>query len=145
MKRLNSKCLFFDKYHDFVIMFCVFFVVILILSFIFLSVFVKFDFITSFNGIVVKEDDFYVSLVISDNDLQRIQKALLVVDKARVDFSIVKISDEYVLSSDGPMRYVYLKFNFDDRYKIINNVIKLNFVSRKTIFSKLKEVFLWMI
>ena len=140
MKRLNSKCLFFDRYHDFMIMLCIFFIVILISSFIFMSIFVKFDFSTSFNGVVVKEDDFYVSVVISDNDLRWIQNSLLVVDKNRVDFSIVKISDEYVLSSGGPMRCVYLKFDFDDRYKIINNVVKLNFVSRKTIFSKLKEV-----
>lgn len=140
MKRLNSRCLFFDRYHDLMITFCSFIIVVLIVSFIFISLFVKFDFSTSYSGIVVKEDDFYVSLVISDNDLQRLQKTVLVVDNKKTDYSIIRISDDYVLSSSGPMRYVYLKFDFDDRYKISNNVLKLNFISHKTIFSRLKEM-----
>ena len=39
------------------------------------------------------------------------------------------------------MRYVYLKFDFDDDKKIVNNILKLNFVYKSTIFDRLKEMF----
>ena len=142
MRKLNSKCLFFDRYHDLFITICSICIVILLSCLILICIFVKFDFCFSHSGIVVKQDDFYVSLYISDNDLQWIQNAFLVVDKVKVDYSIVKISDEYILSSSGPVRYIYLKFDFDDRYKIVNNVLKLDFISQKTIFSRLKEMIL---
>ena len=140
MKRLNSKCLFFDRYHDFIISFCSFLIVVLLALFIVVCFCVKFSFNKGYSGVVFKDGDFYVSLDLSDNDLQRIQASLLVVNKVETEFSIVRISDDYMLSSSGPVRRIYLKFDFDDKYKIQNNVIKLNFISKKTIFSRLREM-----
>ena len=140
MKKNFNNCLFFDKKYNFSITFFSLFVVALILFFIFICVFHKFDFSISYNGIVVKEDDYYVSIIIDDNDITKLQDSLLVLDKEKKDFSINKISDEYYLTDKGPMRYVYLKFDFDENKKIINNVLKLNFIRRRTIFSRLKEM-----
>lgn len=141
MKKFYNNCLFFDRYRNISISICSLFIMILISLFIFISVFYKFAFSTSYNCIVVKEDDFYAYMVIDDNGIQWLQKTFLVFDKKKVDYSIIRISDEYILTENGPMRYVYLKFDFDDKYKIVNNVLKLNFVYKSTIFNKLKEMF----
>jgi len=141
MRRIYRNCLFFDRYRDFWIYFysvlCMFLIVVLI----FISVFLKFNFSVSYSGIV-SEEEYYVLVYISDNGLQNIKKNVLVVDKVSLDYDIVRISDEYVLSDNGPVRAVYFKFNLNDNDKIVNNVVKLNFVYKSTIFNYLKERFL---
>ena len=141
MRRIYSNCLFFDRYRDFWICFysvlCMFLIVVLI----FISVFLKFNFSVSYSGIV-SEEEYYVLVYISDNGLQNIKENVLVVDKVSLDYDIVRISDEYVLSDNGPVRAVYFKFNLSDNDKIVNNVVKLNFVYKNTIFNYLKERFL---
>ncbi len=140
MRKLCNNCLFFDKYRDTSMVICSIFIIILFIIFLLISFFIKFKFITSYSGIVVKEDEFYVNLVLDDNGIQWLQKTYLLVDKERKDYSIVKISDEFYLTDKGPMRYVYLKFDIDDDKKIVNNVLKINFVYKSTIFNKLKEM-----
>jgi len=141
MKKLYNNCLFFDKYRDFSITFCSLIFMVFLLISIAIVVFYKLNFCISYSGFVVKEDDYYVSLYIDDNGLQNIKKNVLVVNKVNLDFDIVRISDDYVLTENGPMRCVYLKFNLDDGDKIINNVLKLNFIHKSTIFNKMKEMF----
>lgn len=138
---MSVDCLFYNKNHEFkVSMISVF--ILIILSFLtFLSIFVKFDFITSYNGIVVLEDDYYVYFLLDNNEIVNIKQQNMVINKQYVDFSIVKIDSDYVLSDDGPKKGVYFKFDLDESDKIINNVVNVNFVSRKTIFSKVKEMF----
>ena len=101
-----SNCLFFSRYRDLLILICSCVVIFMGFVFLYISFFVRFDFISSYNG-------------------------------------FVKISDEYIISDNGPVRKVYLKFNLNDSDKIINNVLKLNFINRTTIFSYVKERFLW--
>lgn len=140
MKKKNSNCLFFERRCDISVVICSFLIMFLVSVFIFLCIFYKFNFSISYSGFVVKEDDYYVFIIVDDNGIQRLQDSLLVFDKNRVDYSIIRISDEYVLSENGPMRYVYFKFSFDDKYKIVNNVLKLNFTRKCTILSRLKEM-----
>lgn len=137
-----SNCLFFSRYRDLLILICSCVVIFMGFVFLYISFFVRFDFISSYNGFVIKEDDYYVVLYLDDNGISRIKKNVLVVDNVMCEFDIFKISDEYIISDNGPVRKVYLKFNLNDSDKIINNVLKLNFINRTTIFSYVKERFL---
>lgn len=137
----NHNCLFFDCYHDFRIFICSIVLIILFVILIFISIFYKFNFSTSYDGYIVYEEGYYVVVCLNDNELQSIKKNILVFDKKKQDFDIVKISDEYILSNNGPVRSVYLSFNFDDKYKIINNILKINFVNKNTIFNVVKGMF----
>ena len=87
----------------------------------------------------MKEDDFYVRLFLDDNGIQFLQKNELVVNGSRVDYSVFRISDEYVLNN---VRSVLLSFDLSDDDKIVNNVIKLNFLEKNTIFNKIREMIL---
>ena len=142
VRRFYNNCLFFDKYRSISISICSIALIILFIVFILFSIFYKIDFSTSYNGIVVKGDEYYVNMFIDDNGICRIQKALLVVDGQVIQYSINQISDEYVPTDNGLVRSVLLDFDFDDDKKIVNNVIKLNFLEKTTIFNKVKEMFL---
>ena len=139
MKRLYSNCLFFNRHFDFLITFFSIAIAVLFIIILFICFFVKFEFSTSYNGIV-SEDDYNVILYVKDNELQNIKNHVLVVNKARLDYEIVKISDQYMLSDSGPVRGVYLNFLINDDDKIVNNVLQLNFICRKTIFDYIKEM-----
>lgn len=138
----NHRCLFFEKYREWSLNICSIIIIILLSLFIILCLVLKIDFSVSYSSIVVKEDDFLAYVLVKDSDIQYISKSFLVIDGVGVDYSIDRISEDYVLTENGPMKYVYLKFDMDEKYKIINNVIKLNFVHRETIFNKVKEMFL---
>lgn len=139
MRRLSRNCLFFNSSSDISLTIFSSIFIFLIIIFLFICLVFKFDFSVSYSGIVLKEDDFYVGLVISDNDIQLLQENVLVVDKEKKDFSIYRIDDDYVLTENGPLKRVYLKFEFSDNKKVVNNVLKLTFIQRKTIFQYLKE------
>jgi len=141
VKKVNN-CLFFDRYRNMSINICSIVLIILFIVFILFSVFYKFDFSTSYNGFVVKGDRYYVNMFISDNGIQHLQKTKLVVDGQVIDYSINSISDEYVLTDDGSLRSVLLDFDLSLDKRIVNNVIKLNFLERTTIFNKVKEMFI---
>ena len=103
--------------------------------------FYKFEFHSSYNGIVLREEnEYYVSIILSDNELKKIKKNLLIVDKEKINYEIEKISEEYVLTETGPKRLVYIKINLKDEEKIINNVVELNFTYKDTLYKKLKEM-----
>lgn len=139
MRKLYSKCLFFDRYHNVSII--IISVVLIILFFLFLlfSLFFKINFSTSYSGYIVKEDDYYVCLFLDDNGIQFLQKNELVVDGDVVDYNIVRISDEY---GSNMNRAVILDFDLSRYDKIVNNVIELHFLEKSTIFNKVKELFL---
>lgn len=139
---MKSKCLAFDKYYDFKICFCSIIVICFMLLIISVSIFYKFQFVSSYTGIVGLEDDYYVSIFLDDSEIIGIKNKQLVVNKVLVSYEIVKISDDYVLTDYGSKRNLYLRFKLNDNDKVINNVIQLNFVYKKTIFEKLKENFI---
>lgn len=115
--------------------------VILVILMLIISLFYKFTFHFSYNGIVIYEEgEYYVSIILSDNEISKIKKVFLVVDKNHINYEVSKISSEYVLTESGPKREVQLKFNLNEEDKINNNVIILNFIYEKTIFNKLKEM-----
>ncbi len=107
-----------------------------------ISIRYKFNFHFSYNGLVLKEEEeYYVYLLLSDNDITKIKQLFLIVDKKHINYQVSKISDEYILTDSGPKKGVYIKYNLSDEDKIVNNVIKLNFIYESTIFNKLKEMF----
>ena len=133
--------LLFNKYDKKITFFSII-LLMLVIFMIVISVFYKFNFHFSYNGIVFGEEgEYYVYVLLSDNDIVKIKKVFLVVDKCHVSYKIFKISDEYILTDIGPKRGVYLKFDLNDDDKIVNNVISLNFVYESTLFNKLKEMF----
>lgn len=142
VRKIYNNCLFFDKYRNISINICSIVLIILFIVFILFSIFCKVNFNTSYNGIVVKGDKYYVDVYITDNGIQWLQKTVLVVDGQVTNYSINKISDEYVFTDNSLVRSVLLDFDLDDSKKIINNVIKLNFLEKTTIFNKVKEMLL---
>ena len=142
VRRFYNNCLFFDRYCDISISICSIILIILFIILILFSIFCRINFSTSYNGIVVKGDKYYVNMFISDNGIQWIQKTVLVVDGQVIQYSINQISDEYVTTNNGLARSVLLDLDLDDSKKIVNNVVKLNFLEKTTIFNKVKEMFL---
>jgi len=139
---LKNNCLCFDKFYDFKMVVCSIIIIILIFCLIMLSLFYKFEFSDSYNGIVkMEEGNYYVYILVDDNDISKIRNQYLVIDKERKEYQIVRIEQEYILTEYGPMRGLYLSLSINDDDKILNNVLLLNFVSKKTIFDKLKENF----
>ena len=141
VRKFYNNCLFFDRYRNISISVCSIVLIVLFIFFILFSVFYEFNFSTSYSGIVVKEDRYYVNMFISDNGIWQLQKNVLVVDGQVVDYSIKKSSDEYVPTDNGLVRSVLLDLDLDDSKKIVNNVVKLNFLEKTTIFNKIKEMF----
>lgn len=141
MKKNYSKCLFFDRYRNILINIWSISLIALLILFLIFCLFFKVIFDTSYSGYVVKEDDFYVRLFLDDNGIQFLQKNELVVNGKKQDYNVISISDEYVLSN-GLVRAVLLSFDLPDRDKIVNNVIKLHFLEKNTIFNKVKEMFI---
>lgn len=141
MKKNYSKCLFFDRYRNILINIWSISLIALLILFLIFCLFFKVIFDTSYSGYVVKEDDFYVRLFLDDNGIQFLQKNELVVNGKKQDYNVISISDEYVLSN-GLVRAVLLSFDLSDRDKIVNNVIKLHFLEKNTIFNKVKEMFI---
>ena len=141
VRKSYSKCLFFDRYRNISINVCSIILIVVLILFLLFSLFFKINFCTSYSGYVVKEDDFYVRLFLNDNDIHFLQEDELVFNGKRVDYNIVSISDEYVLSN-GLVRAVLLSFDLDNKEKIVNNVINLHFLRKNTIFNKVKEMFL---
>ena len=135
MKRHNY--ILFSKSYNFKVIICSIIVILIFLIFIFISLFVKFSFIDSYIGVVGKDSDYYVYILIDDNRLASLSKRYLVYDGRMVDYKITSIDDDYVLTEGGVKRYVRLSFDFDD--KIINNTMKLNFLYDCTIFEYVKE------
>lgn len=139
---MKNNCLCFDKFYDFKITFCSIIIIMLIFCLIMLSLFYEFDFSDSYNGIVrMEEGNYYVYILVDDNDISEIGNQYLVVDNKKTEYRIIKIEQEYVLTDYGPMRGLYLSFNINDDDKILNNVMTLKFVSKKTVYDKLKESF----
>lgn len=139
MRKYCSKCLFFERYRNMSINICSICLIILFALFLLFSLFFKIDFSTSYDGLVVKEDDFYVRIILDDSSVRFIKKNTLVVDGNVVDYNIISISDDYVVPG---LRSVLLDFDLDDDVKINNNIIKLHFLEKKTIFERMKERFL---
>lgn len=139
MRRLYSKCLFFDKYHNVSIIIISVILIVLFFLFLLFSLFFKVNFSKSYSGYIVKEDDYYVCLFLDDNGIQFLQKNELVVAGDVVDYNIVRISDEY---GSNMTRTVILDFDLSHYDKIVNNVIELHFLEKSTIFNKVKELFL---
>lgn len=137
---MRNKCLFF-KYRDIQItVFSILILCFLILSFVILF-FVRFNFSYRYNGLVLREGDcYYVSIIVSDNELRKIQVLELLVDGKKNDFDIINISDEYSLSY-ALKREVILKIDLSDNKKIVNNIVSLVFIDKKTFFERMKETF----
>jgi len=138
VKKFYNKCLFFDRYRNMSINICSICLIILFLLILLFSLFVKIDFNTSYDGLVVKGEEFYVRIFLDDSSIRFIQKNSLVVDGNVIDYSIVSISDDYVIPG---LRSVLLDFDLDYNMRINNNIIRLHFIEKKTIFERVKEKF----
>ena len=139
MRKYYSRCLFFDRYRNMSINICFVCLIILFVLVLLLFLFFKFDFCTSYDGYVVKGDEFYVRTFLNDSSIRDIQKNTLVVNGNVVDYNIISISDEYVLPG---LRSVMFKFEMEDDMKVVNNIIRLHFLDRMTFFERIKERFL---
>ncbi len=137
MKRYN-KCLFYC-YKDFWIN-IISILIILIISFIFyIGCFIKFDFCYRYSGLVLKDGDYYVSILV-DNSWFDLQNGSLLVNKEKKDYSIVSVSSDYTITDSGLRKEVILQFDINDDDRIVNNVLNLYFVRKMTFFKKIKEM-----
>lgn len=137
MKRYN-KCLFYG-YKDFWINLVSVLIFLIICFILFVMFFVKFNFCDRYIGLVKKEDDYYVSILV-DNSWFDIQNYTLLVDKDRKDYSIVSISSDYTITDSGLKKEVVLKFDISSDDRIVNNVLNLYFVRKMTFFNRIKEM-----
>lgn len=124
------------------ITFCSLFLILILFFLVFISIFYKFHFYFSYVGFVSWEDDYCVSLLLDNNEIDEIKKTFLVYDKRKVSYNVVKIDSDYVLTDSGSKRLVYIRFQLNDSDKILNNVVSLKFVYEATLFDKAKEIFL---
>ena len=137
MRRYN-KCLFYC-YKDFWINFISIFIILIICFILYIGCFVKFRFFDRYSGLVIKDGDYYVSILV-DNSWFNIQNYSLLVNKEKKDYSIVSISSDYTITESGLKKKVILKFDIDSDDRIVNNVLNLYFVRRMTFLEKIKEM-----
>ena len=142
MNRFNNRCLFYS-YRDLSVIICsVILFLLLIFSFI-IFFFVKFNFCQRHNGYVVNEGGaFYVSIMVSDSWISKIQNFSLVYDRKNISYRIVRIDDEYIFTESGLKRSVVIDFDIPNEKKIINNVLELCFMRKMTFFDRVKEMFI---
>ena len=137
MRRCN-KCLFYC-YKDFWINFISIFIILIICFILYIGCFVKFRFFDRYSGLVLKDGDYYVSILV-DNSWFNIQSYSLLVNKVKKDYSIVSISSDYTITESGLKKKVILKFDIDSDDRIVNNVLNLYFVRKMTFLEKIKEM-----
>ena len=135
---MKNRCLFYCYKESSIVVCSIFIICILVISF-YIFFFMRFSFSYRYNGYVFKDgDDFYVYILVSDDELKILQNNTLLVEGKIINYDIIGISDDYVYNLK---REVYLKFDIEDNKKITNNVLNLVFIFRKTIFEKVKERF----
>ena len=133
----------FNKRNNKIIIASIIMILILITSII-ISIFYKFEFYYSYNGIIKKEGgNYYVSCLVDNNEIIRINNSFIIYEKEKQDFEIKKIEDEYVLTETGPKKLIYINLNLKEEDKINNNVVLLKFGQKKTLLKKIKEMFEW--
>lgn len=137
MRRYN-KCLFYC-YKDFWINFISIFIILIICFILYIVCFIKFSFFDRYSGLVIKDGDYYVSILV-DNSWFNIQSYSLLVNKVKKDYSIVSISSDYTITESGLKKEVILKFDIDSDDRIVNNVLNLYFVRKMTFLEKIKEM-----
>ncbi len=137
MKRYN-RCLFYC-YKDFWISFISILIILFICFILYICCFVKFNFYDRYSGLVLKDGDYYVSILV-DNSWFDIQNYSLLVNKEKKDYSIFSISSDYTITDSGLKKEVILKFDIDSDDRIVNNVLNLYFVRKMTFLSKIKEM-----
>ena len=135
---MKNSCLFYCYKESSVVICSIFIICILVISF-YTLFFIKFSFSYRYNGYVLKDgDDYYVYILVSDNELKILQNNTLLVDGKSVEYKIINISNDYTYALK---REVYLMCDIDDDKKIVNNVLDLVFIHKKTFFEKVKERF----
>ena len=133
---MKNRCLFYCYKESSIIICSIFIICILVISF-YTLFFVKFSFSYRYNGYVLKDGvDYYVYILVSDNELKILQNNTLLVDGNNIEYEIIGISNDYIYDLK---REVYLKFDISDDKKIVNNVLDLVFIFKKTIFEMVKE------
>ncbi len=137
MKRYN-KCLFYC-YKDLWINLVSILIILIICFILYIGCFIKFSFFDRYSGLVLKDGDYYVSILV-DNSWFNIQSYSLLVNKVKKDYSIVSISSDYTITESGLKKEVVLKFDIDSNDRIINNVLNLYFVRKMTFFERIKEM-----
>lgn len=137
MRRYN-KCLFYC-YKDFWINFVSVLIILIICFILYIGCFIKFRFFDRYSGLVLKDGDYYVSILV-DNSWFNIQSYSLLVNKVKKDYSIVSISSDYTITESGLKKEVVLKFDIDSNDRIVNNVLNLYFVRKMTFLEKIKEM-----
>lgn len=137
MRRYN-KCLFYC-YKDFWINIISIIIILIICFILFIAYFVKFDFCYRYSGLVLKDGDYYVSILV-DNSWFDLQNGSLVSNKEKKNYSIVSISSDYTITNSGLKKEVILNFDIDEDDRIVNNVLNLYFVRRMTFLNKIREM-----
>lgn len=138
--RQYSRCLFYC-YKNFWINFISILFILIICFIFFIGCFVKFNFYDRYSGLVLRKEDYYVSILV-DNSWFDIQDYSLLVNNKKLDYSIVSISSEYTLTDSGLKKEVVLMFDIDSDDRIVNNVLSLYFVRKMTFLDKIKEMVL---
>lgn len=139
---MDNNYLIFDKYRDLKLIISSVIMIVFVSFLLFMILFFKFEYVKSYNGVVSLEDDYYVYILLDDSEIISIQNFQMVLDKKKLHYEIVKIDEEYNLTDYGPKKRVFLKFEIDSSKKVVNNIVRLDFISKKTFFERLKEKFI---
>ncbi len=103
--------------------------------------FVKIEREKTYTGQVIKEkNNYYVSLYQAVDSYEPLESGLKINGKD-VYYEVINISDEYIINNQKYYQLI-LKVDLDKKYKIENNLVKLDFkLPKKTVFEILKEKF----
>lgn len=102
-------------------------IIIIVLSFILLMLFCKYQTYLNIKGIIVNEDNhYYIIAYLPLDDIKIItDNSTLYIDKEKYDYSIIELSEEYIADNITTYQRIKIDTNIPSKYQINNLTINL--------------------